>query len=311
MRTEILTRLAPDGASLTCYHWRADGDAPPRAVLHIAHGMAEHAARYARLATALTEAGFVVYANDHRGHGKSVARPEDLGWFAGQDGFETVVHDLTQHLEVEAEAWPGLPIVLLGHSMGATIALRAAEEVGENLTALALSGATGVPSPLARAGRYIARVERRLAGPRGFSRLIGRLSFQEFNKRFAPNRTDFDWLSRDPEEVDLYVNDPRCGFECTTELWVTMLDGLSRSADPREIARLPKRLPIYLFSGGEDPVSERCKSVLALIELMQGAGLSAVSHRIYPGARHEVFNEINRGEVTKDLVRWLAEAVPA
>lgn len=310
MRTENLTRTTPDGASLHCVQWRADGDATPRAVVHISHGLAEHSARYARLAEALTADGFVVFANDHRGHGRSVARPEDLGWFAERDGFETVVHDLTQHLEADCEAFPGLPVILLGHSMGATVALRAAEEVGDNLAALALSGATGVPSALARAGRYIARVERRLLGPRAISRVIGRLTFQDWNRRFAPNRTDFDWLSRDPEEVDRYVADPRCGFDASTELWVTLIDGVNLCSDARELKRIPSRLPVYMFSGSEDPVSERCKGVLAMVELMRSVGLARVSHRIYPGARHEVFNEINRGEVTRDLQRWLAEVVP-
>jgi alpha-beta hydrolase superfamily lysophospholipase len=304
MRSSDFTHQASDGKRLFVYRFLPDEGTAVKAVVHIAHGMAEHAARYARVAEALTLAGYAVYANDHRGHGKT-SSPNDLGFFAREGGFARVVADLAELVAHEKKEHPGLPVVLFGHSMGSYMAQAFLIEHGRELAGAVLSGSAGKPNAIASAGRLVARAERLRLGERGKSKLLRSLSFEAFNKQFAPTRTAFDWLSRDPAEVDKYVADPLCGFAVTTSLWVDVLDALGAIAEPARQARIPKALPIYVFSGSEDPVSEKTKSLEQLLAAYRLAGIRDVSHRFYRGARHEVLNETNRDEVTRDLVVWL------
>jgi len=178
-------------------------------------------------------------------------------------------------------------------------------QAGSQIKAAVLSGTGGKPSLIAAAGRLVARIERRRHGAKGKSALLGALSFDEFNKAFRPNRTAFDWLSRDEAEVDRYVADPLCGFGVSTQLWVDMLDTLAFIARPEEQARVPRDLPVYVFCGSEDPVGERTRSVRQLLDAYARAGIEDVQHKFYPGARHETLNETNRDEVTRDLIAWL------
>lgn len=304
MRSSDFTHQASDGKRLFVHRYLPDEGTAVKAVVHISHGMAEHGARYARVAASLTAAGYAVYANDHRGHGKT-ASTDELGFFAREHGFARVVADLAELVAHEKKEHPGLPVVLFGQSMGSYIAQQFLIDHGRELAGAVLSGSAGKPNLLASAGRLIARAERLRKGARGTSKLLGDLSFVAFNKQFAPTRTGFDWLSRDTAEVDKYVADPLCGFDVTTSLWVDVLDGLTAIAEPAQQARIPKTLPIYVFSGSEDPVSEKTKSLEQLLAAYRLAGIRDVSHRFYPGARHETLNETNRDEVTRDLLTWL------
>jgi alpha-beta hydrolase superfamily lysophospholipase len=303
MRADPFTFKAEDGKDLHVYRWLPDEGVRRKAIVHIAHGMAEHAARYARLAGALTAAGYAVYADDHRGHGKSAGDGE-LGWM-GAGGFRRSVQDIEQLLVFEKAENPGLPAVLFGHSMGSYFAQGFLIEAGSAIKAAVLCGTGGKPSLIAAAGRLVARLERARLGPRGKSKLLTALSFDEFNKAFRPNRTAFDWLSRDDAEVDKYIADPLCGFAVTTQLWVDLLDGLGHISSPAAQARIPHDLPVYVFCGTEDPVGEKTKSVKQLLGAYGQAGLKDVTHKFYPDARHEALNETNREEVTRDLLAWL------
>lgn len=296
---------AGDAASLFVRRFLPDGGKDPKGVVHVAHGMAEHGGRYARLAEALTAAGYAVYANDHRGHGRSASCPDELGSLGGRSRFWRAVRDLEELVQHEKREHPGLKIVLFGHSMGSFLVQGLLTTRGEALAGAILSGSGGKPGLLASTGRIVARAERRRLGDAGKSALLDALSFGEYNKAFAPNRTRFDWLSRDPAEVDAYVADPLCGFTCGASLWVDLLDGLAEIARPSGLARVPKDLPIYVFSGDRDPVGENGRSVTRLVEAYRKAGLRRVTQRLYPGGRHEMLNETNRDEVTRDLVAWL------
>jgi len=295
------TVVAADGASLYVYRWLPAGE--PLAVVQIVHGLAEHAGRYERLAVALNAAGYAVYASDLRGHGKTCASNDDLGFFAESDGWRKCLDDLWQVNRKAASDHPGRPIVLLGHSMGATLARQLMAEHGDSLAGVILSGSSGQPNALARSGRLTARLERARFGPRGHSNLIQTLTFDAFNKRFQPARTRFDWLSRDPAEVDKYVADPLCGFPASTQLWVDMLDAwvaIARSCDT-----VPRNLPIYVISGTRDPASAGTKALMPMLDQFRAAGLK-VESKFYPEARHELLNETNRDEVTADLIRWIS-----
>lgn len=276
----------------------------PKAIVHIAHGMAEHARRYERFAGVLTAAGYAVYANDHRGHGKTAENSAEIGYFADSDGFVRCARDLVELIAYEKRQLPGLPLFLFGHSMGSYLAQEVAITNGAELHGLVLCGSAGKPTLLAAAGRLVARAERLRLGAHGKSALIKKLTFDAFNAQFKPNRTACDWLSRDPAEVDKYVADPLCGFECTTSLWIDVLDGLARIAEPSRQAAVPKNLPIYIMAGSEDPVSEKTKTLDQLIGAYGRAGVRDVTHRYYQDGRHEMLNETNRDEVMKDVVAW-------
>ncbi len=303
MQASSFTLTAPDGAALFVYRWLPQ--APAKAVVQIAHGLTEHAGRYARLAQALTDSGYAVYAGDHRGHGRTAQRREDLGFFAERDGWRACIDDLWRLNRRIAADHPGLPIVLLGHSMGSFMVQQFIAEHGEALAGAVLSGSYGKPPPLAALGRIIARLERWRLGARGRSALIHAFSFGAFNKPFAPARTPSDWLSRDEAEVDKYLADPLCGFRPTVQLWIDMLDAIAEIARPERQASIPKHLPVYVIGGTRDPVNANAKGLERLLAAYRRAGLTRVTHRFYPDARHELFNETNRDEVTRDLVAWL------
>jgi len=297
------TFACADGEKLLARRWLTEQ--PPKAVAQIAHGLAEHSARYRRLAEALNAAGYAVYAFDLRGHGPQCA-PIDLGHFADDDGWAKCVHDFWTFSQLIAAEQPGLPIVFLGHSMGSLLGRQLVAEHSRALAGAVFSGSSGKPPPIATLGRLIARIERLRLGKRGRSVLLNQMMFGDFNKPFKPARTDFDWLSRDEAEVDAYVADPFCGFPFTTELAVGLLDALPHLTSRASLAPIRKDLPIYVFSGERDPVGANIRSFIADLE---AAGFMKLTTRIYDGARHETLNETNRDEVTGDLIAWLDEAL--
>ncbi|HET8707230.1 MAG TPA: alpha/beta hydrolase [Pseudomonadales bacterium] len=293
-----------DGHSIFVRHWPSK-NAAPRALIHILHGMAEHSERYARLAEALTRAGFDVVAHDHRGHGHSVANPTDLGHYGGKDSWKHLVNDVLLVQQHALQSKPGLPVVLFAHSMGSFIAQAFAIQHSNTLAGLIISGSNYNPPSLYRFLRRIAWLERLRLGQRGRSSLLDFLSFGSFNKKFNPSRTSFDWLSRDPLEVDKYINDPLCGFICTTQTWMELCSGLIEISTLDNLKKITPKLPIYLFYGENDPVSGAKHSVEILRKNLQLAGVTDVSCRMYPNGRHEMLNEINRDEVITDALNWL------
>jgi len=298
------TFRADDGQNLQARRWLPEG--PPRAIVQIAHGLAEHSARYARLASALNSAGYAAYANDHRGHGPKTP-PADLGHFADEGGWGKVVGDLWTFNRLIATEQPGAPIVFLGHSLGSFLGRGFIARHSDALAGAALSGSSGKPPAIATLGRLIAREERLRLGRRGKSDPILQMWFGEFNKPFKPARTAYDWLSRDEKEVDAFVADPFCGFPFTTQLAIDVLDALPRVTSRESLAAIRKDMAIYVFSGDRDPVGANIKG---LIQDLRGAGFTRLTTRLYPGARHETLNELNRDEVTRDLIAWLDRIEP-
>lgn len=304
-----LTLPSPFGDTvLHGYEWlpvAAPGE--PRAVVVISHGMAEHAARYARFAAALTAEGFAVYAFDHRGHGhtgQAGGSPgrNNLGHMGDHDSWNRAVGDLAAVCRLAKARHPGKPLLLFSHSMGSFMGQQLLYEHGNLLAGAVLCGSTGKPPAIAALGRLVTRIERLRLGRRGISMLVQSLSFDAFNKRFQPQRTDFDWLSRDTAEVDKYIADPFCGFPITVQSWIDLLDGLQAIARPDNQARIPKALPIFVIAGTHDPVSGGGRALQQLLQAYASAGLSRVESRFYDEARHELLNEINRDAVTADVI---------
>ncbi len=306
--TNEFNLTARDGYKIAAYAWLPNTDQQSwKGVVQIAHGMAEHAQRYGRFAKALNEAGYAVYANDHRGHGKTIAKKEDTGFFAEKEGWALVVDDLNVLNQTIKKAHPTLPIYLFAHSMGTFISQQYTAEHGKNIAGLMLSASIDSAGFLRYVGLLIAKIERLRIGARGQSKLLNAMSFGDFNKPFKPNRTEFDWITRDTAEVDKYINDPLCGFIVTTQLWIDLLQGLGTMALKSTRARVPSTLPILLITGGDDPVTQKGKTMDELKLAYEKAGIKNVSSKKYVGGRHESLNEINRDEITADIITWLSQ----
>lgn len=298
---------ASDGKRTVCYRWSQTTD--PRAVIHIAHGMGEHAARYDWVATQLAAAGYQVFANDHRGHGKTA---EILGNF-GEDGWNRAITDLSELIADHKAQFPDKPMVLLGHSMGAMLTQQYLELHGGSLDAAIISGSPGFAGFLQGfITRLLVRFERWRLGPDGDSELLQGLLFGAANRNFedeleAP--TGYEWLSRDAEQVKRYVEDPMCGFvPCTGSLF-DIFAGASWTQQASSVAMIPTTLPIYLFSGESDPVHAEMKNIDRLLSMYRDHGLR-VDTTFYPGGRHEMFNETNREQVIGDVLAWLDAHMP-
>ena len=273
---------AQDGALIAGYRWPSDRR---RAVVQVAHGMGEHAGRYRRFAGALVAAGYAVYANDHRGHGRTAPNAQALGDF-GQAGFTALVSDMAALTRLIAAVHPGCPVILLGHSMGSFAAQLYLLDHASLLGGVILSGSAALDL----------RIEARNSAKGDFPGL---------NAQFEPARTPFDWLSRDTTEVDTYLADPLCGFTLTKASSASMTDSSVSMADVAALKALPAKLPMYLLTGDNDPVNDNLRWFFPLMERYRQAGLVDVSCHVYGGARHEMLNETNREEVTNNLIAWL------
>jgi len=272
-----------DGMQIAAYQWDPDG--PPRAAVQLTHGMGEHARRYEHVARALNDAGFVVYAQDHRGHGAS-ADPDALGDL-GKGGWAGLVGDiglLSTHIRAEH---PGLPLILLGHSMGSFAVQQYLFDHSADADAVVLTGTAAIDL---------------LEGALDLDQPI---DLSAFNAPFAPARTDYDWLSRDEAMVDAYVADPRCGFGIDTASGKAMFVGARRGADPAQVAAIRSDLPLYIAVGEADPVNGGLALLTPLADRYRAAGMTDVTVRTYPEARHEILNETNRDQIIAELITWI------
>jgi alpha-beta hydrolase superfamily lysophospholipase len=291
MSREDFSFSSPDGSGnkpldITCYRWPASGK--PIGVLQISHGMGEHSLRYADVAGFLNRAGFQVYSNDHRGHGRTAISKEMLGDF-GTRGWDAVVEDMATLTKLIREREAGLPVILMGHSMGSFATQQYLLDHSDLIDAAILFGS--------------ASVDKLVGEPSGDADLTA------LNQAFEPARTPFDWLSRDHAEVDKYIVDPLCGFGVNAKSMGTMASSARRLSDPAEIARIRKNLPIYIFAGDKDPVNHNLEWLKPVAERYRAAGIKDVSEKYYPDGRHEMLNEINREEVYRDLVTWMRRSI--
>ena len=305
MTPETFWLDANDRSGLFVNQWLPAGT--PKAIVLLVHGMAEHSGRYSLLGKTLNDAGFGLYAHDQRGHGKT-AEQGTLGYFADNDGWCAVVSDVASLAQHIGQAHTGVPIFLLGHSMGSYIAQAYLMHHSASLQGAILSASNFQPVALYRAASLIARFERLRQGPKGRSALIEWLSFGSFNKAFKPNRTPYDWLSRDPAQVDAYASDPLCGFRCTNQLWIDLLGGLQQISKASNLAQIDPGLPLLIMGGECDPVSEG-KRLTDLAKALRDAGNRQLQLNLYPQARHELFNETNRDAVMADVIAWLNQAL--
>ena len=281
-------------------HWPCAG---ARGVIQICHGLGEHADRYARFAAAANARGYAVIAHNHPGHGKEIPQ-SDLGHFADRDGWDEVIEDVATVRSRCAETYPDARHILLGHSMGSYVAQCFLLRRPDATSALILSGSTWPNRTEVRIASVLARIAIFFRGPRVAGTLFDRMSFGKFNEQFRPNRTAFDWLSRDSAEVDAYVADPLCGAAATSGLWRDLFSGLLEFTKPGALATIPAALPILITGGAEDPVGG-AKALPKLVDTYRNSGHDHVTLNLYEGARHEILNEINRDDVTRDILDWM------
>lgn len=293
------TIRAVDGHDIHVQSW--EPDTGTTAVIQVLHGLGEHIARYERFAQAAAARGIALVGHDHRGHGPNA---DDLGYFSGKDGWHKVVGDVGIVNDWICEQYPDQPVIVLGHSMGSFIAQTFAMHYGDRLKGMLLS-ASAWPSRIELApGRLIAYVEAWRLSPAARSSLLQRLFFGKFNRRFKPNRTEADWLSRDEEEVDKYIADPLCGGPFSCRLWQDFLAGLWELGSDAALNRIPSGLPILISGGAADPVGGD-KGMSKLLTHYAQTGHGRVKFKVYTDGRHEMLNESNREEVTSDWLDWV------
>lgn len=281
---------------------------PIRAVVQLSHGMCEYICRYVPMFTVLSEAGIAVCGNDHLGHGET-SNPKDYGFMAEKNGYQYVLRDLYTMNTLGHEKFPGIPYFLLGHSMGSFYARWYAELHPETIDGLIISG-TGGPSPLMPFGRRLAGLLARLRGPRYVSKFMVKCSMGSYCKKIPDATSGNAWLSRDPEVWEKYAADEKCNFSFTVSAYRDMLTAYTHVNTSGWASRIPKDLPVYLYSGDCDPVGNYGKGVTAVYQLLRQAQLSDVTLRLYPGGRHEMHNETNKDEVFTELIHWIALHIP-
>jgi alpha-beta hydrolase superfamily lysophospholipase len=301
MTRTTLTFVDPDGYEIFVYKWSPETST--KAAVQVAHGAAEHALRYERFAHFLNDAGFIVYGNDHRGHGKTAASLDKAG-IAGDQGWNGMVNDAHQLTQIIKDENPGIPVFLFGHSMGSMIAQHYIQQWGDELQGVILSGTFGSLGDDTAGTAVMAEQMAQEHGATTPSVLFEGM-FSSFNEPFEPGKTGFEWLSRDDAEVQKYVDDPWCGFPFCNRLVADMFAGAQEMWTPENEARIPKDLPVLVVSGDKDPAGGFTASVQVLLDRYAEHGLANVTSKFYAGARHEILNETNRDEVHQDILDWL------
>lgn len=296
--------ICNDSRALSYLAWLPAKDQKTVAVLHILHGMAEHAERYDSFAKYLNSHNIAVFAQDHRGHGQSIEN--DLkGFFADKNGWNRVVEDAIELSDYISGLYTGVPLFLMGHSMGSFMARCVMVKRAELYDGVIIMGTGAAQGVVGKAGQVIANMQIKKNGPHMPSLSMNKLAFGSYNKKFRPALTGFEWLSRDTKQVRKYINDPLCGFVCTAEFFKDLLTGIEEANNKANAKLLPKALPLLIISGSDDPVGNFSKGVKTVYKLYLNAGLKNVQLKLIEGGRHEILNETNKTEVYKVLLDWL------
>lgn len=282
----------------------------PKAVVQIAHGMAEHIARYDEFARFLCDNGYAVIGESHLGHGLSAKKSEGLGYFCKKDGWEHIVKDMAL-VRVEGEKrFPGLPYLLLGHSMGSFMTRTyITKDYSKGLKGVVISGTGNQPGALVGVGKFLNSIVKLFNGGKHRTQFINSIAFGSYNNDFKPNRTGFDWLSKNEESVDKYVADPFCGYCFTTAAFRDMFTGLKYIGKMSNIEKMDKSLPCLFIAGAKDPVGACGKGVKETAEMFKQAGAEKIDVKIYEDDRHEVLNELDRQKVYDDVLKFFDDCL--
>lgn len=297
---------ASDGVKITYYQTKGQPD--PLGILLIVHGMAEHAMRYREFADFLCKHRFIAVAHDQRGHGKTGLESGSMGFFSDENGWQRVVLDVKELSLLLKDTHPDLPLFILGHSMGSVVARSSVIQFSNLYQGAVIVGTTTGINPLVRKiGGFIAGHEIRKHGAKTPSQKLSDLSFGSYNKKFAPNRTTYDWLSLSKKNVDNYIDDALCGFTCSAGFYRDLFFGIHYASAPKNIKKIPRDFPMLFLSGLEDPVGGMGKEVKRIHRLTEKSGMTAVEINLYPKLRHEILNEASREEIYEKILQFLVK----
>ncbi len=299
---------SPTGATLAWHRQLASSGA--RAVVLISHGLAEHSRRYQGFAEFLAGQQMHTYAPDHRGHGETVTPDCPQGQFARSHGPEKVMADIKAMRDHIVAQHPGLPVILFGHSMGGLISFNTVLSCPQDFAAVTIWNSNFFPGPGGRLAQAVLAIEKMVLGSDVPGRILPKLTFEAWGKSIPGRRTDFDWLSHDPAEVDLYIADPLCGFDATISLWIDIFDLTFRGTRAGLLARLPRNLPVQLVGGGEDPATDGGKAIVKMAKFLKSCGFTNVSTSVFAGMRHESLKETNRLEAMTAFSDWCNSVLP-
>ena len=299
---------SPTGAALNLYTALPEGR--PRAVVQINHGLAEHAARYARFARFLAARGFAAYAHDHRGHGYTIAPDAPRGSFGAQPAAATVIADVAAIHDLIGSEHPGAPVIVFGHSMGALIGLNFVLKHHDRVAGAAIWNGNFSAGTLGRLAQAVLAWEAFRLGSDVPSRILPRLTFRDWGKKVSDGRTPFDWLSRDQAEVDAYVANPLCGFDASVGMWRGVFELIFTGADDRNFADVPRDLPFNVAGGAKDPATDFARATQRLSGRLAAMGFSNLVSKVYAQTRHESLNELNRDLIMEEFAAW-ADGVAA
>lgn len=274
-----------------------------KGVVQISHGMMDYIGRYEGMATAFCRAGYALCGHDHLGHGDSVSTPDDYGFFASKNGYNYVIEDVKRMNDLIRREFPGVPVVLLGHSMGSFIARLYAVKHIDSIDGLIIHGTAG-PNPATGAGLLLVKLLRAIKGERHRSKFVCSLADGGYNKGFDPAEGAGAWLTRDPSQVADRVGNPKNDFIFTLAAYEDLFTFLGGCNDQNWFREFPSCLPTLVVSGASDPVGGFGKGVRYVYDNLKKNGAD-VTLKLYEGARHELFKETNREEVFADLITWL------
>lgn len=280
-------------------------DTEPRGIVQIAHGIVETIERYEEFMLFLAGQGFVVVGNDHLGHGKSISKPEEKGFFAIKNGWNYVVEDMVRLHDKTVKEYPGLPYIMFGHSMGSFLTRTYMIDYPEKYDYAILSGTGHQGAALVNVGYAAASLICKLKGVKSDGKMLNDVAFGSYLDKIENPRTAYDWLSKDEAMVDKYIADPDCGFICTASVYRDMMGGIKYITTLKNIAKMDMTKPVYFMSGDADPVGEYGAGVERAYKAFCKAGMQDVMIRLYPGGRHEMLNEVNRVDVYNDIVNWI------
>ncbi|MCR5613924.1 alpha/beta fold hydrolase [Treponema sp.] len=307
MTTKSFFQTMSDGTEVCVNRWIPDDEA--KAIIVISHGMAEHSLRYDGTASFFADAGFIVSAHDHRGHGKTAQKQIEkgqpgFGYLADKHGYEKVRDDLLEVIQQVKKDFPGKKVILLGHSFGSFITQSFIENYSDQIDACILCGSSG-PIPPARLGVFLSNICYLFGQKKRKNNTLGRMAFAGYNNHIKNAKSDFEWLSRDEQNVQMYIADQWCGFDMTTEFYHEMFRILTHIHKIKNIKKISRDLPIYIMSGKEDPVSSYGKSLENLYNTYKSIGIKSIDMKLYPEDRHEILNEVDKETVISDTLAWI------
>ncbi len=280
----------------------------PKAVIQIAHGMAEHIGRYRLFAETMADNGYVVFANDHLGHGKSVEKDENLGYFNDENGWINMVDDLYRLTLLARERYPELPYFLLGHSMGSLLGRAYITCHGNELTGVLLLGTSGY-NPLAKTAMPAVNAIGKIKGEKYRSRFLYNVAFGGYNKKYEKGSRKLAWMTRDDQALDLFKEDEKCDFIFTVSGFRDLMKLLNFVTRKEWATEIPAELPIVLLSGDMDPVGDFGEGVRQVFKEIQKNKVIDISLKLYPGLRHEILNEPEKEKVFQDILHWIESRI--